>query len=419
MQRSSEMHNKKTAVVLGGTPDHIHLIEVLKEKGFNIILIDYYENPPAKKYADTHIQESTLDKEAVLRIAEQVNARLVIATCVESALTTMTYVCEKLGLPCHISYETALSLTNKSLMKKIFLASGIHTTKYVTLTEQDSAKELAVELTFPLVVKPADTNSSKGVVKVSGGSELDQAVEAALKMSHSGQVVVEEFFEGDEFSVDVVIQNAKPTILMVSKMIKSSANPRHFTIIQNTYPATEDKKIHRLIKEEVTKIVNAYALREGPLLVQLLYSQNEVRIVEFSARIGGGSKHTFLKRMTGFDAVEYFVSVLTGESYTKKPTTFNGYGAMNYIYAQPGTIKRFDGFDTVEKDGTVDEVFFYKTKGSEITATVSSNDRPAGFLVIDESRDNLNKRIREAERRMSIVDLNDRDIQIKGLYEEV
>ena len=46
---------KKTAIILGGTIPHCELIQQLKSRGYYTILVDYYDNPPAKVYADMHI----------------------------------------------------------------------------------------------------------------------------------------------------------------------------------------------------------------------------------------------------------------------------------------------------------------------------------------------------------------------------
>ena len=76
-------NNKEIAIVLGGTVPHCELIRQLQTRGYYVILIDYLPNPPAKLVADEHIQESTLDKDAVLKVAVQRNASLVI--CVISS----------------------------------------------------------------------------------------------------------------------------------------------------------------------------------------------------------------------------------------------------------------------------------------------------------------------------------------------
>ena len=129
--------DKRVAIVLGGTVPHKYLINNLKERGFYTILIDYYSNPPAKTDADEHIQESTLDKEKVLEIAKNRNASLVISGCVDQANVTACYVSEKIGLHVPYSYETALRVTDKKLMKEGMVKAGIPTANYQLVTEEN------------------------------------------------------------------------------------------------------------------------------------------------------------------------------------------------------------------------------------------------------------------------------------------
>ena len=115
---SDNFNNKPIAIVLGGTFPHIELIKNLQQRGYYAVLVDYLDHPPAKDFADEHLQESTLDQDRVLDIAQSRGAKLVISTCIDQANVTACYVAEKLGLPAPYSYETALSVTNKGLMKE-------------------------------------------------------------------------------------------------------------------------------------------------------------------------------------------------------------------------------------------------------------------------------------------------------------
>jgi formate-dependent phosphoribosylglycinamide formyltransferase (GAR transformylase) len=108
----------KKALVLGGTADHYDLIIKLKKRGYKVILIDYHDNPPAKKVADEYIKESILNQKEVLRIAQKKKINLIITACIDQALVTACYVAEKLALPAPFSFKTALMVTNKVLMKK-------------------------------------------------------------------------------------------------------------------------------------------------------------------------------------------------------------------------------------------------------------------------------------------------------------
>ena len=109
------MNHPKTAIVLGGTVPHITLINKLKERGYYTILVDFLDSPPAKEYADEHIQESTLHKEKIVEIAKARGAEIVISTCVDQANSICCYVGEQLNLPHPFSYEVSLDVTDNPL----------------------------------------------------------------------------------------------------------------------------------------------------------------------------------------------------------------------------------------------------------------------------------------------------------------
>ena len=86
------------AIILGGVAPHIELIKNLKKRGYETILLDYYENPPAREYADRFYRISTLDYEAVKEAAEKEKADLIITICVDHANVIMCRAAEELGL---------------------------------------------------------------------------------------------------------------------------------------------------------------------------------------------------------------------------------------------------------------------------------------------------------------------------------
>lgn len=147
-----------------------------------MILVDYTNLPPAKIYADEHIKESTLDREKVLEIAQNRKAALVISTCVDQANATCCYVSEKLGIP---------------------------TSRYVYVCEADEFA--GIKLSYPLMVKPADSNSTNGVKKAENWKELNRHFKNALKFSRNGMVIVEEFicFDLSEEGIKRARKNAE------------------------------------------------------------------------------------------------------------------------------------------------------------------------------------------------------------------
>ena len=194
-------------LVLAGGSDQIALIQELKKYKHEIILLDYFENPPAKQYADKHIQASTLDVNAVVDVAKNENVGLITTACTDQALMTVAEVSEKLGLPCYISHKTGLNVTNKAYMKKVFIDNNIPTSKHIIVDDVYCIDEKLKDFQYPLVVKPVDCNSSKGVKKVENVEMLKLALIDAISYSRTNTAVVEEFKKGVELSCDLYVQD--------------------------------------------------------------------------------------------------------------------------------------------------------------------------------------------------------------------
>src|SRR5690554_3224857 len=173
------MNETPTAIVLGGTFPHISLLENLKKRGYKTVLVDYAQQPIAKAFADEHILESSLDKEKVLEVAENLNAKLVITTCSDQANVTACYVAEKLGLPSPYSYQTALNVTDKEIMKRKLVENDIPTAAFITVGDDWREYDIT-SLRFPLIVKPSDGYGSKGVRVANDEIELDEFITGAI-----------------------------------------------------------------------------------------------------------------------------------------------------------------------------------------------------------------------------------------------
>ena len=198
-------------IVLAGAADQVALINELKLRGHEIILIDYLNNPLAKPYVNKHYCKSTLDVEAVKEVAIKEKADLICTACTDQALLTVANVSEQLNLPCYISYKTALNVTNKSYMKKVMVENSIPTAKYVILNKVELEK--VKDFVMPVVVKPVDCNSSNGVRRIESIEELPKYLQEAINLSRTKTAIVEEFKEGKELSVDYYVEGTEAKLL--------------------------------------------------------------------------------------------------------------------------------------------------------------------------------------------------------------
>ncbi len=263
----------------------------------------------------------------------------------------MAKVSETLNLPCYIDYDTALKVTNKEYMKDVFQKNNIPTARYISLDKYDS--EAIKHLRYPMVVKPTDCNSSKGVKRVNNAKELEIAFKEAINLSRSRTVIIEEFVKGDEVSVDAYVKNGKAHVLAVS-ISEKIRDSEKFVIFRALYPILHGKEVSEQIQKIAQQIADAFGLIDSPLLIQTLCDGSNVHVVEFSARTGGGVKYKLIKRISGFDVISAVVDLTLGNSpdVIVQPAESN-YISNEFIYCYPGVFDRIDGFSKLKDDGII------------------------------------------------------------------
>ena len=401
--------------VLAGGNDQIELIKGIRKrfKDVEVILLDMNPNVRAREYADRMLVISTMDFDKVLKAAEDEKIDLILSACGDQPLRTMAYVSEKLGLPCYLTYQQSLNLTNKVYMKDLMEQGGIPTARFIRF---DINTEISCEgLTFPLVIKPADNNGSKGIIKVYSQSEFDEAIAEAKKYTLSGDLLVEEFKIGEEYSIEAFIKNGEPHIVFASKNIKIK-DQNTFTICKNEYVAELSKSLEEKIKRIIKGIHNTFGIDNVPLLIQMIYDGENVNVIEFSARTGGGSKLFFIREMTGVDVIENLLDITMGVDPDIQPKKKGRSAAILYAYAQPGIFNTVDGIDALQDKGIVDDIFLYKPYGSMINSSNYSSDRPLGLLIKAADEDELTEKIAVTNDTVKILDENGNDIMRHEIF---
>lgn len=405
------------ALVLGGTEDHIRLIEILKQKGYYVYLVDYYLNPPAAISADTHIRESTLDKEYILQLASQLNVDLVISSCIDQALPIACYVGEKLNLPIPFSYETSLIATNKQKMKTLMSNIRVQTPKHIIISDIKDINSNS--LNFPLIVKPVDSNGSYGVKKTHNLKELYKYASEAMQISREKKIIIEEFVEGIEISVDAFINEGKSTILMLTQLNKYQINNNTNSIYQSIIPAVISDNATEKIRTYIDIIAAKLNLENTPFLMQVLVNNDEVNIIEFSPRIGGGSKHKTINKVIGFDILHASINSFFKKATIIKKTDIDKFFSRCHLYVKPSIFNKIELPENILIRESIEEIVMYKTRGMKIGSSFASRERVGSVLVSGDSLNSLKSEIELIMNSIKIYDENGNDVFMKEMYSAI
>lgn len=406
----------KALVLAGGFPQ-IALIKELKRRNIITILADYNEEPVAKKYADKYYQVSTLDVDAITNVAKKEKVDFLITACTDQALLTVALVSETLGLPCYVDYKTARNVTNKAYMKKVFAENSISTAKYVAMGELD--KEKISDMRFPLIVKPADCNSSKGVKRVENFEELEKAFVDAVNFSRTNTAIVEEFVSGVELSVDVYVEDGVAHVLAVCKLDKIANNDK-FVIFRGWYNPVEAEGVMDNIRKTAQQIADAFNLKNTPMLIQTMSDGKNIYVLEFSARTGGGVKYLLIKSASGFDVIKAVVDLTLGEKpHVECQKSANKYIINDFIYCKPGKFDRLEGFEELKQSGIMHDYYLFKWKGAEFDSIGNSGDRIAGYTVCADTFEDLSRKHKEINSKIKVIGMNGEDIMRHDLITEI
>ena len=406
---------KPVAIVLGGTAPHIELIRQLHERGYRVVLADYLPNPPAKKYADFHEQVSTLDKEAVLDVAIKHHANLIISACVDQANITACYVAEKLDLSHPYSYQLANDITNKGYMKKVMFDNEIPTTRYIFLSANENLGDF--NLHFPVMVKPADSCAASGVKKANTKEELIRFLEEAKHVSRTGRTVIEEFFSGVEVSVYAFVQGGKANILMISERLSVIEGEKQVLKCYATItPPNITTEAYFKIEKYTTEIANVFHLDNTPLHVQFICNGDDVNVIEFAPRVGGGISYENIKNNTGFDIISATIDSYLENRVDVQYHRSEKFFSVNLAYGLPSVFDRMEGVDKLISQGYIDSIHYHKTPGMAITDDRASGGRIAAILVSGASRKEVLEKVKYIFSNINAFDQEGNQILRKELY---
>ena len=225
--------------------------------------------------------------------------------------------------------------------------------------------------------------------------------------------------DGVEISIDVWVDVEGAKVLSVSQTNKLKENDSNFTIFQSVFPVEINATVMRKISNIALKIANAFSLKNCPMLIQAITYADNVSVVEFSARMGGGSKYKFIEYMSGVNIMQVYVNRMLGDkSQIICVTPSKQYMELNYVYCYNGQVSIIKGFNELLNTGIVSEIFMYKSEGCCVEKRTTSSDRILGFLIRADNKSELIKKRKYVVENVDIFNENNQSIMYKKCFSD-
>lgn len=322
---------KKKLIIIGANDFQNQLIIKAQEMGCETHVFAWQCGDIGEKTADYFYPISIVEKVQILEICKGIKPDGIISIASDLAIITVNYVAEELGLAGNGMISTMLS-TNKHLMRNAFEEMGLQSPKSVQVLSVTGIDLSSLD--FPLIVKPTDRSGSRGIFKVENQSQLVKAIECATAESFEKKVLIEEFAEGDEFSIEYVSFKGNHFFLAVTR--KYTTGAPNFIEMGHSQPSGLSQDTILQIQTLVPKALNALGIQNGASHSELKIDDNgNIRIIEIGGRMGGdciGSDLVYLS--TGYDFLEMVVDIALRNELKLERKHEPAYSAVRFIFTK-------------------------------------------------------------------------------------
>lgn len=388
------MMEKKNIMVLGAGALQVPLINKVKEKGFNPVVVSLNSDEPGMKMVNDTIVADFVEEELILQYAQQYNIVGIVTDQTDLPVRTMAYVSEKMNLP-GIGYETACLFTDKFRMREKCREIGIKTLEYELVDNFDSAKAFFRNIGKEIIIKPINNQGSKGVCKVTTLSELEKKYNEAKRYSRGERILLEEFIKGEnELVIEGVALDGWCKNLICGDTYYFNL-PDVFSACQRIFPSVKNKAIVEQALELNLKILKSFGLSRGLTHGEFIISDGQVYLIEIAARGGGVYiSSDIIPLMTGFDTTSFIIDIATKPVVQRPIITDEGKVVCYVAFFLPeGIVKSIVGVEIVVAQPYVHHNNLeHLTIGKRVNKNTDKTSR--FFMVLDaESLDEMNSRI--------------------------
>lgn len=325
------MKNTKKLAIIGASYLQEPLIQKAKSMGIETHVFAWECGDVGEKSADCFYPISIVEKDEILAKCREIGIDGVCSIASDLAAITVNYVAVKLGLTCN-SLECVEMSTNKHKMRLAFEKNGDPSPKSILVTSADDLKDVA--LNYPVIVKPIDRSGSRGITKLMSEGGLEQAIEYAKEQGFEKNALVEEFAEGQEYSVECISWNGEHHFLAITRKFTTGAP--HFIETGHLEPASLPGELLSRVKDTVFHALDSLKITNSASHTELKITEDgSIALIEIGGRMGGDCIGSNLVEMsTGIDFVKAVIQTALGEEPDLQPKHKGKAAAVRYIFSE-------------------------------------------------------------------------------------
>lgn len=377
------MKSNKKILVFGCGELQKSIIGRAHKIGLFVVGIDPCENAYCKDDVDSFEVVGGQDYEGTCAVVEKHGINAIVTAATDKPLVMMARIAEKYGFPFY-SVETAQWSTDKFQMKHRFELGDVPHAQGGPISKVEEAEGLV----FPVIVKPRDNSGSRGVKLCRNTEELKASIEEALENSKLDTVLVEEFIEGPEYSIEGLHYDGKSEVIQFTE--KKTTEFPYNVELGHIQPANISEENQQKIREIVSKIGKAMNYVNCPSHTELKINERGIFVIETSPRLGGDYiTSTLTPLSTGVNLEDELLKISLGETINPQPKAVQYSGVRFFDFEEGSVIKHVPDETFVKVWPHVVDFSFNLKDGDEVNRITSSLNRYGHLTLIASNRESI------------------------------
>ena len=408
---------KKVILVLGAISAMNDIVKEAREAGYYVIVTDYFENSPAKKYADETWMLSITDVDGIVEKCKERGVDGVMNYCIDPGQKPYQQICDRLGLPCVAGDAQFDIMTNKDRFAACCREHGVGTIVSYELDERLLPEHVSA-IEYPVMIKPVDSRASKGLRLCYSEAELAQAVEYSLSFSEQKRIRVERYLQRPEICAKYVACDGELFFTTMADVYTCFA-PDGTRVYLGTqvYPSKYYQEYVSTTNDKVKAMLKNIGVRNGATSMTGFYDNGEFLFFDPSLRMGGAQDWIIAREASGVDISALLTNfAATGsmgdpDEIRKIDKAFaDKASALLYFDILPGEIAVFSGVeDALKVDGVVGCHKCHEV-GDTIKKLGTSDNVAIRFILSCDSPRRLADTIRKVQSLIRIEDKEGRNM---------
>ena len=382
------MKSNKPVLVFGCGELQQSIIKRAHKKGLFVVGIDPCEDAFCKDDVDVFKVVGGQDFEGTCAVVEKYDIDAIVTAATDKPLVMMARIAEKYGFP-FFSVDTSRWSTDKYQMKQRFMESGVPCAKGRLVKSIEETDDMF----YPVIVKPRDNSGSRGVKFCRTREELVASMAEAREYSKLNSILVEEFIEGQEYSIEALHYDGKSEVIQFTE--KKTTEFPYNVELGHKQPALLTDAQKDAIREIVEIIDTALQFQNCPSHTELKINERGIFVIETSPRLGGDFiTSTLVPLSTGINMEDQLLRIALGEPVDTKKGRVDRASGVEFFHFSEGLVESIDSqIYNLTEDPDVFSLVLKLREGDYVNSITSSLDRYGEFIVQAEKRDVLDNRM--------------------------